>query len=141
MCGDPDTNPQDVSVFPRTPFAGVVRRSTCRRVVGYVEGGVMRNLLVGIGSVISLISAVSVAQADPFNFGPDGPSGPWSGFYLGANGGKSWFNGSDQLNLPGIDNGNDPAFAIFVSKGTDFGDDGSFAGGQLGYAFQRGIFV
>src|SRR4051812_18618131 len=101
----------------------------------------MRNLLVGVGSVISLVSAVSVAQADPFNFGPEGPSGPWSGFYLGANGGKSWFNGSDRLNLTGIDNANDPAFATFVSKGTGLGDDGSFAGGQLGYGFQRGIFV
>src|SRR5690242_16420859 len=101
----------------------------------------MRCMLVAVGFVVAAISAIQTASADPFTFGygAEGAPGPWSGFYLGANGGKSWFDRNDQLKLTGIDNANDPPFSTFVSRTAGFHDDGSFGGGQLGYGFQRGV--
>jgi len=87
----------------------------------------MRNLIVGIATLLAIGANISAAHAaDMAVKAPPLPATPapydWSGLYVGANFGGAWSNGS--LSIPG-DN--------FYSGLTEF-----VAGGQIGYNFQVG---
>ncbi len=60
----------------------------------------------------------------------------WTGFYLGANGGYGWSEGSSGLVTATIPNEGSESFA-----GESVDSHGGIAGGQLGYNFQLGNLV
>ena len=95
---------------------------------------VAASLLLGSGAA----SAADIYTSAPGGGYKDEPVyavNTWGGFYLGTNGGRAWSSHAGDLNVS--------SSALFSSASANAKDSpsGGFAGGQIGYNWQRGGLV
>jgi outer membrane immunogenic protein len=77
---------------------------------------------------------------DGYKDGPVyGPVTSWTGFYFGVNGGYGWSAGNGKATASSFDS--DPGATFFNSDQAPLDRKGGFAGGQIGYNWQRSQLV
>ena len=75
-----------------------------------------------------------VASASAADMYVKAPAWSWTGFYIGANGGDGWNDGTKDIVYTAPVTG-------FTGTSNGFASKGAFGGGQIGYNLQRGPLV
>lgn len=109
----------------------------------------MKNIGIGISAVAALIAAPALAADMPIKAPPTPPPAPvysWTGYYAGLNAGGGWENTINNSATPCTDNVGGTACAVVPLPGavpTELGTHphGFISGGQIGYNWQKGVFV
>jgi outer membrane immunogenic protein len=98
--------------------------------------------------VAALASAVLISGANAADIGAGGqkdgayvPVSPWTGFYVGVNGGYGWSGTDSTVYAEAIYGLNLVNPTVATSAIQSYEKKGGFGGGQIGYNFQKGQIV
>jgi outer membrane immunogenic protein len=89
---------------------------------------------LALGCTAASVQAADLPARPVYTPVPPAPVSTWTGFYIGANAGYGWAQGSANLTLSN-------PFFVFNDTSTGRIGSGGIVGGQIGVNYQRGIGV